>query len=193
MCWWKTHVRGFFDTDLHEVSWHFPTHEAVRLSGFKVQLTEWRSVSKKPFKMFFVVIPHLESKCSQLILSKLSRKSAICPRCSPWLLIHSVASSNELLDLHTTQTQASEVRRGACFSGHWMTTSIFAEVTPKSTSQRQLQKISNGRSSQLNQYLSYEPHANFKPTWIFFKILCVSFEWYFSQKKNLDVGTGAPQ
>ena len=24
----KTHVRGLFDTDLHEVSWHFATHEA---------------------------------------------------------------------------------------------------------------------------------------------------------------------
>ena len=30
----KTHVRGFFDTDLHEASWHFATHEAVRPSGF---------------------------------------------------------------------------------------------------------------------------------------------------------------
>ena len=30
----KTHVRGFFDTDLHEVSWHFATHEAVRPIGF---------------------------------------------------------------------------------------------------------------------------------------------------------------
>ena len=30
----KTHVRGFFDTDLHEVSWHFATHEAIRPSGF---------------------------------------------------------------------------------------------------------------------------------------------------------------
>ena len=30
----KTHVRRFFDTDLHEVSWHFATHEAVRPSGF---------------------------------------------------------------------------------------------------------------------------------------------------------------
>ena len=30
----KTHVRGSFDTDLHEVSWHFATHEAVKLSGF---------------------------------------------------------------------------------------------------------------------------------------------------------------
>ena len=49
----KTHVRGFFEYDLHEVSWHFATHEAVRPSGFKVQLTEWRSVSKKPFKMGF--------------------------------------------------------------------------------------------------------------------------------------------
>ena len=25
----KTHVDGFFDTDLHRVSWHFATHEAV--------------------------------------------------------------------------------------------------------------------------------------------------------------------
>ena len=24
----ETHVRGFFDTDLHEVSWHFATHSA---------------------------------------------------------------------------------------------------------------------------------------------------------------------
>ena len=30
----KTHVRGFFDTDLHEVSWHFATHEAIRPSRF---------------------------------------------------------------------------------------------------------------------------------------------------------------
>ena len=30
----KPHVRGFFDTDLHEVSWHFATHEAVRPNGF---------------------------------------------------------------------------------------------------------------------------------------------------------------
>ena len=29
----KTHVHGFFDTDLHEVSWHFATHEAVRPSS----------------------------------------------------------------------------------------------------------------------------------------------------------------
>ena len=30
----KTHVRGFFETDLHEVSWHFAIHQAVRPSGF---------------------------------------------------------------------------------------------------------------------------------------------------------------
>ena len=30
----KTHVHGFFDTDLHEVSWHFVTHETIRPSGF---------------------------------------------------------------------------------------------------------------------------------------------------------------
>ena len=31
----KTHVRVFLDTDIHEVSWHFATHEAVGLSGSK--------------------------------------------------------------------------------------------------------------------------------------------------------------
>ena len=30
----KTHVRGFFDTDIHEVSWHFAAHEVVRPNGF---------------------------------------------------------------------------------------------------------------------------------------------------------------
>ena len=56
----KKHVRGFFDTDLHEVSWHFATHEAVRPSRCEVQLTEWRSVSKKPFKMGFCFYPTLK-------------------------------------------------------------------------------------------------------------------------------------
>ena len=30
----KIQVRGFFDTDLHEVSWHFATHKGVGPSGF---------------------------------------------------------------------------------------------------------------------------------------------------------------
>ena len=62
----KTHVRGFFDTDLHEVSWHFATHEAVRPNGFEVQLTEWRSVSKKPFKMGFCFYPTLRMQIQSL-------------------------------------------------------------------------------------------------------------------------------
>ena len=62
----KTHVRGFFDTDLHEVSWHFATHEAVRPSGFEVQLTEWRSMSKKPFKMGFCLYPTLRMQIQSL-------------------------------------------------------------------------------------------------------------------------------
>ena len=56
----KTHVHGFFDTDLHEVNWHFATHEAVRPSGFEDQLTEWRWVSKKPFKMGFCFYPTIK-------------------------------------------------------------------------------------------------------------------------------------
>ena len=46
----------------------------------------------------------------------------------------------------------------------------------------QLRKTSNVRCSQINQYWSYKPHSNFKPTWMFFKILYVSFKWYFWQK-----------
>ena len=30
----KTYVPGFFDIDLHKVSWHFATHEVIRPSGF---------------------------------------------------------------------------------------------------------------------------------------------------------------
>ena len=43
-------------------------------------------------KWVFVFIPHLKSKYIQLILSKLSRKSAICPWRKPWLLIVFVGS-----------------------------------------------------------------------------------------------------
>ena len=67
----KTHVRGFFDTDLHEVSRHFATHEAVRPCGFYVQLTEWRSDSKKPFKMGVCFYPTLRMQIQPLISLKI--------------------------------------------------------------------------------------------------------------------------
>ena len=35
----KTHVRGFFDTDLHEVSWHFATAEWVLSSTDRVKIS----------------------------------------------------------------------------------------------------------------------------------------------------------
>ena len=43
-------------------------------------------------KWVFVFISHLKSKYSQSIVSKLSRKSAICPKRSPWRLIVLVRS-----------------------------------------------------------------------------------------------------
>ena len=43
-------------------------------------------------KWVFVFIPHLKGKNNQLIVSKLSRKSAIGPRRSPWQLIVLVRS-----------------------------------------------------------------------------------------------------
>ena len=58
----NTYVHGFFHTDLHKVSWHFATHEAVRPSGSKIQLTEQRLVSKNPFKMGFCFHPILKNQ-----------------------------------------------------------------------------------------------------------------------------------
>ena len=73
-----------------------------------------------------------------------------CSNRNVFIEMHSAASSNELLDLHNTPTQTSEVRWGARYSGHWVVTSMFAQVTPRRTSHRQTKKTSNGRSSQLN-------------------------------------------
>ena len=95
---------------------------------------------------------------------------------------HSADRSIKLSGSHRTHTQTSEVRWTVRSSGHWVVASMFAYAIPKGPSKRQLRKTSNARRSQLNQYWSYEPHSNFKPTWNFFKILYVSFKWYFWQK-----------
>ena len=50
--------------------------------------------------------------------------------------------------------------------------------------QRQLKKTSNGRRSQLNQYWSYKPHSNFKPTWNFWRFcMCPSNDTFDKNKK----------
>ena len=68
-------------------------------------------------------------------------------------------------------------------SGHQHVSTSYSQEYIK----RQQKKISNGRSSQLNQYLSYKPHSNFNPTWTVLKILCVSFKWYFWQKWKISM------
>ena len=68
-----------------------------------------------------------------------------------WYFPHNADSSNELPDLHATQTCVREV---------------------------QLKKTSNRRHFQLYQYLSYKLHRRLKLTIKFFKILFVSFKWY---------------
>ena len=83
------------------------------------------------------------------------------------LVTHSAASSIMLSGRHTTQTQTSEVRWAVRYSIHWVVTSMFAYVTRKRPSHRQLKKTPNGRRSQLNQYWSYKPRSNFKPTLFF--------------------------
>ena len=98
----------------------------------------------------------------------------------PSVSSHSPDSSIKLWGRCTTQTQTSEVRWAACFSDHWVVTSMFASVTPERSWHRQLKKISNG--GQLTLYWSYKPHLHFIPTWKFLKILYVSFKGYFWQK-----------
>ena len=74
--------------------------------------------------------------------------------------------------LLTTQNVLSwSGRFGGGHTG-WSQLQLASSVSPL-CSQRQLKKTSNGRRSQLNQYWSYKPHSNVKPTWIFLKILYV--------------------
>ena len=54
----KTHVRGFFDTDLHEVSWHFATHEAVRPSGFLSSTDRVKISVKEAIQNGFLFLSH---------------------------------------------------------------------------------------------------------------------------------------
>ena len=88
----KTHVRGFFDTDLPR---SVGTLQPTRPNGLVGSKFNWPSedqCQRTHSKWVFVFIPHLKSKYSQLIVSKLSRKLAICPPQSPWRLIVLVRS-----------------------------------------------------------------------------------------------------
>ena len=101
------------------------------------------------------------------------------------LTVHSADSSIKLSSHNTTQIQTSEVKWGACFSGHWVVTNMFALVTLNKPSYRQLKKTSNCRRSQLNQYWSYKPHSNFRSTWIFLGFcMCPSNDTFDKNKKS---------
>ena len=82
-------------------------------------------------------------------------------------IMHSSDSSNELSDLLTTQTQASEVGCGARFNGHRVANSMFAYVTPKRTSNRELKKTSKWKKFPNESILPYKLHSSFEPTGIF--------------------------
>ena len=83
----KTRMHGFFDSQLHQVSWHFATGQVVLSSTDRVKMRVKEPIqSKNPFKMYFYCfIQHFKSQYNRLILSKLSRKTSIYSRWSPWL------------------------------------------------------------------------------------------------------------
>ena len=64
---------------------------------------------------------------------------------------------------------------------------MFGKVTPRSTSNRQLKKTSNGRSVQFNRYLSYRSHSNFKPTWIFWRFCLCPSNYTFDKNKKISM------
>ena len=74
--------------------WHWSSQGQLALCKFN-----WPSedqCQRSHSKWVFVFIPHLKCKYSQLIISKLPRKAAICPRPSPWwliVLVHSLRST----------------------------------------------------------------------------------------------------
>ena len=64
----KTHVNGFFETDPHEVSWHFETHEAAGRVGFKVSTDRVRISLKEPIQNGFLFLYHRYNKITQKTL-----------------------------------------------------------------------------------------------------------------------------
>ena len=78
--------------------WHWSSRGQLALCnprgrvGSKFNWPSENQCQRSHSKWVFVFIPHLKSKYSQLIVSKLSRKAAICPRRSPWRLIVLVRS-----------------------------------------------------------------------------------------------------
>ena len=95
----KTHVTWLL--------WHWSSRcqsalQSMRPLGRVGSKFNWQSKDQcqgTHSKWVFVCISHLKSKYCHLILSKLSRKSAICPRRSPWLLVSVRSLRSARLDI----------------------------------------------------------------------------------------------
>ena len=123
-----------FDTDLHEVSWLFATGRVAS----KFNWPNEDQCQRSPSNWVFVLIPRLECKYSHLILSKLSWKSTICLRRSPWLRIVLVRSLRSWLAKLVGVSVSSSVRNK--FSSHPKTLELTGKcgVMYKTTSMENL-------------------------------------------------------
>ena len=90
----STKIRWVYNKNLCAwLLWHWSSRVQLALCnprgrvGSKFNWPSEDQCQRSHSKWVFVFIPHLKSKYSQLIVSKLPRKSAICPRRSPWRLI----------------------------------------------------------------------------------------------------------
>ena len=54
----KTHVHGFFETDLHEVNWNFATHEAVSAEWVLGSTVRVMISVKEPIQNGFLFLSH---------------------------------------------------------------------------------------------------------------------------------------
>ena len=71
----KTHVHGFFDTDLHEVSWTLQPTRLLCWVGYKFNQESEDQCQRNNSKWVFVFVPHFLRKYGDLIHSKWFSKS----------------------------------------------------------------------------------------------------------------------
>ena len=89
---------------------------------------------------------------------------------------HSTDSSNELPDLHTTHTFAGEEHASVVTECHQK---VGCTLHWSLSGHRHLEKTSNWRRFQLNQYLSHKGHSGFKTTWNLSNIVCFVLQIIF--------------
>ena len=137
----------------------FSTKVSYMLSIFVFIIPLWfTSCIAYEWKYIFIIQHHCEQisrKCYfESEFKCLSNHPIVMCVCVATFM-HSADSSSELLDLHTTQTWASQAH--ASVVTQWLPACLFKLLSREH--QRKLNKTSKERRPHLNQYLSDIPHS----------------------------------